>query len=79
MVDNAANNNTFFKEFEYIYIKNNIEFDYDQNHIQYLAYIINLIVQKILKHIKIENIKNENVILRNKYNVNSIILKVRIK
>ncbi len=33
MINNAANNNTFFKEFEYIYIKNIIEFNHNQNHV----------------------------------------------
>ena len=40
---------------------------------------MNLMVQEILKHIKTNNIENENIILRDKYNVNSIIPKVRIK
>ena len=79
MADNAANNNIFFKEFKYIYIKNNIKFDHDQSHIWCLTYIMNLIVQEILKHIKVENIEDENVILKDKYNVNNIIPKVRIK
>ncbi len=40
---------------------------------------MNLTIQKILKHIKADNIEDENVILRDEYNVNSVILKVRIK
>ena len=36
-------------------------------------------IQEILKHIKADNIEDENVILRDKYNVNSIIPEVRIK
>ena len=36
-------------------------------------------IQEILKHIKADNIENENIILRDKYNVNSVIPKVRIK
>jgi len=44
MIDNITNNDTFFKEFKYIYIKNNIEFNCNQSHIQYLAHIMNLIV-----------------------------------
>ena len=34
---------------------------------------------RILKHIKADNIKDENIILRDEYNVNSIIFKIRIK
>ena len=79
MVDNAANNDTFFKKFKYICIKNSVEFDCDQSHIQYLTHIMNLTVQEILKYIKADNIEDENVILRDKYNVNSVISKVRIK
>ncbi len=79
MADNAINNNAFFKEFKYIYIKNNIKFNHNQSYIWYLAYIMNLTVQEILKHIKVKNIKDENVILRNKYNINNVIPKVRIK
>jgi len=77
-VDNAANNNTFFKEFKYICIKNNVEFNCDQSHVC-LTHIMNLVIQKILKHIKVDNIKDKNVILRDKYNVNSVISKVKIK
>ena len=40
---------------------------------------MNFVVQEILKHIKADNIEDENVILRDKYNVNSVIPKVRIK
>jgi hypothetical protein len=40
---------------------------------------MNLAVQEILKHIKADNIEDENVILRDEYNVNSVIPKVRIK
>ncbi len=36
-------------------------------------------IQEILKHIKADNIEDENVILRDEYNVNSVISKVRIK
>ena len=36
-------------------------------------------IQEILKHIKADNIEDENVILRDEYNVNSIIPKIRIK
>ncbi len=72
IADNAINNNTFFKEFKYICIKNNVEFDYDQSHVWYLTHIINLVIQKILKHIKAKNIKDENVILKDKYNVNTV-------
>ncbi len=79
MADNAVNNDTFFKEFEYICIKNSVEFDRDQSHIWCLAHIMNLVVQEILKHIKADNIEDENIILRNKYNVNNVIPKVRIK
>ncbi len=79
MADNATNNNIFFKEFYYICIKNSVEFDYNQNYVWCLAHIINLVVQEILKHMKANNIKDENVILRDEYNVNSVIFKVRIK
>ena len=79
MIDNATNNNIFFKEFKYICIKNNDKFDCNQSHIWCLAHIMNFTVQKILKHIKANNIKDENVILRNEYNINSVIPKVRIK
>ncbi len=40
---------------------------------------MNLVVQKILKRIKADNIEDKNVILRDEYNVNSIIPKIRIK
>ncbi len=40
---------------------------------------MNLTIQEILKYIKAENIEDENIILRDKYNVNSVIFKVRIK
>ncbi len=40
---------------------------------------MNLAIQEILKHIKADNIEDENIILRDEYNVNSIIPKVRIK
>ncbi len=36
-------------------------------------------VQEILKYIKTKNIKDENVILRNKYNINNVISKIKIK
>ncbi len=78
-MNNIANNDTFFKEFKYIYIKNSVEFNHDQSHVWCLAHIMNLTVQKILKHIKADNIEDKNVILRDKYNVNSVISKVRIK
>ena len=34
---------------------------------------------KNLEHIKADNIEDENVILRDKYNINSVIFKVKIK
>ena len=40
---------------------------------------MNLAVQKILKHIKADNIEDKNVILKDKYNINSVIPKIRIK
>jgi hypothetical protein len=40
---------------------------------------MNLAVQKILIHIKAENIEDENLILRDEYNINNVIPKVRIK
>ncbi len=40
---------------------------------------MNLAVQEILKHIKVDNIEDKNVILRDGYNINSVIPKVRIK
>ena len=79
MANNTTNNDIFFKEFKYICIKNSIEFDCDQSYIWYLTHIMNLVIQKILKHIKTNNIENKNVILRDKYNVNNVIPKVRIK
>ncbi len=39
-MNNATNNNTFFKEFEYICIKNSIKFDYNQSYVQCLAYTV---------------------------------------
>ncbi len=40
---------------------------------------MNFVIQEILKHINANNIENENIILRDKYNINSVISKVRIK
>jgi len=67
--DNARNNDTFFKEFEKICIENYVEFNHNQNHVRCLAHIMNLAVQKILIHIKAENIEDENLILRDEYNI----------
>ena len=74
--DNTANNNTFLKEFESICIEKCIAFDHKKNHVQCIAHIMNFMIQKILKYLNAANIKNENSILEDKYNINGIVLKV---
>ena len=61
--DNAANNNTFLKEIESFCHKKEIKFDHKKNHIRYLAHIINLTVQEILKDIKAGDAQEEDELL----------------
>ncbi|RGB34253.1 hypothetical protein C1646_668689 [Rhizophagus diaphanus] len=61
--DNAANNNTFFKEFEKVCIKNHIEFYHKRNHVRYIAHVMNLAIQEILKYIKAEEPQDKDIIL----------------
>ncbi|CAB5307411.1 unnamed protein product [Rhizophagus irregularis] len=82
--DNAANNNTFLKEFEKMCIKNHIEFHHKRNHVRCIAHMMNLAVQEILKYIKAGEPQDEDIILDDILNntnlfTNKIIPKVRIK
>ena len=74
--DNAANNNTFLKEFESICVEKCIAFDHKKNHVRCIAHIMNLTVQEILKHLNAANIEDENSILEDEYNMNGIVSKV---
>ena len=60
---NAANNNTFFKEVELDCIEKKIDFHYQKNHVRYLAHVINLTSQEILKFIKAGEAQDEHTIL----------------
>src|SRR5207253_10751083 len=61
--DNAANNNTFLKELEYVCHQKEIKFDYKKNNIRCLAHVINLTVQEILKNIKAGDAQEEDELL----------------
>src|SRR3954454_11360551 len=61
--DNAANNNTFLKELEYVCHQKEIKFDHKKNNIRCLAHIINLTVQEILKNIKAGDAQEEDELL----------------
>ena len=61
--DNAANNNTFLKELEYVCHQKEIKFDHKKNNIRCLAYVINLMVQEILKNIKAGDAQEEDELL----------------
>ena len=64
--DNAANNNTFLKELEYVCHQKEIKFDHKKNNIRCLAHVshvINLTVQEILKNIKTGDIQEEDELL----------------
>ena len=61
--DNAANNNTFLRELEYICHQKEIKFDHKKNNIRCLAHIINLTVQEILKNIKAGDAQEEDELL----------------
>ena len=61
--DNAANNNTFLKELEYVCHQKEIKFDHKKNNIRYLAHVINLTVQEILKNIKAGDAQEEDELL----------------
>jgi hypothetical protein len=65
MSDNAANNDTFLKEFEKVCIENRIDFHHKRNHMRCIAHIMNLAVQEILKHIKAGEAQDEDFILQN--------------
>ncbi|GBC51380.2 zinc finger BED domain-containing protein RICESLEEPER 2-like [Rhizophagus irregularis DAOM 181602=DAOM 197198] len=71
--DNASNNNTFLEEVSNKLVEKNIEFDNVNQHVCYLAHIINLAAQEALKSLKAtvntsedeflnqhENIQNNN-------------------
>ncbi|CAB5213516.1 unnamed protein product [Rhizophagus irregularis] len=80
--DNAANNNTFLKEFEKTCIKNHIEFHHKRNHVRCIAHVMNLAVQEILKYIKAGEPQDEDIILDDILNntnlfTNKIIPKLR--
>src|SRR5436190_379122 len=61
--DNAANNNTFLKELEYVCHQKEIKFDHKKNNIRCLAHVINLTVQEILKNIKAGDAQEEDELL----------------
>jgi hypothetical protein len=51
-------------------------FGHKKNHVRCIAHIMNLTVQEILKHLNAANIEDEDSILEDKYDVNSVISKV---
>ena len=61
--NNTANNNTFLKELEYVCHQKEIKFDHKKNNIRYLAHVINLTVQEILKNIKAGDAQEEDELL----------------
>ncbi|CAB5200416.1 unnamed protein product [Rhizophagus irregularis] len=83
MTDNAANNDTFFKEFKKVCNENRIDFHHKRNHVRCVAHIMNLAVQEILKHIKAGEAQDEDSILENlssgMISTNKVIPKVRSK
>ena len=61
--DNAANNNTFLRELEYVCCQKEIKFNHKKNNIRCLAHIINLTVQEILKNVKAGDAQEEDELL----------------
>jgi len=72
--NNVSNNDIFITIIEKICYNKNINFNKDENHVWYLAYIINLVVQDVLKILKAGNPENEDI--ENKENIYYIIPKV---
>ncbi|CAB5357933.1 unnamed protein product [Rhizophagus irregularis] len=61
--NNVANNNTFLKSLEQTCVENHIAFHHKENHVRCIAHIMNLTVQEILKHIRVGEAQDENIIL----------------
>ena len=72
--NNVSNNDIFITIIEKICYNKNINFNKDENYVRYLAYIINLAVQNVLKVLKAGNPENEDI--ENKENIYYIIPKV---
>ena len=62
--DNASNNDTFLKELSTVCSNENINFHHKKNHVRYLAHIMNLTCQEILKNIKAGEAQGEDEILK---------------
>ena len=54
---------TFLKVLEKACIERHIDFHHKRNHVRCIVHIINLVVQEILKYIKVNNAQDENDIL----------------
>ena len=77
--DNATNNDSLMNTLEATCKDRNIDFIVKNNHIRYLAYIINLTAQAALSSLKVSYAENETEILNKNYGMNEIIPKVSHK
>src|SRR3954462_622241 len=74
--DSASNNDTIIAVIEDTCCNKNIDFTKDKNHVQCLAYVINLAIQDALRALKAENVEDNGI---NDNNViNDVISKIRI-
>ncbi|CAG8811475.1 12257_t:CDS:2 [Cetraspora pellucida] len=60
--NNATNNDTFMQHLKNIYYNENITFNAVESHCRYIAHIINLAMQDILKQFKAGKAQTENAI-----------------
>lgn len=78
ITDNAANNDTLMDSLESTCKEQNINFTKKNNHIRYLAHIINLTVQDALTALKVGYCESEEEIF-NQVNVIGVIPKVKLE
>ncbi|PKY56755.1 hypothetical protein RhiirA4_477272 [Rhizophagus irregularis] len=76
--DNASNNNTFLEEVSHELAEKNIEFDNVNQHVYYLAHIINLAAQEALKSLKATVNTNEDEFLKQHKNMQNTVIIIQV-
>jgi hypothetical protein len=74
--DNATNNDTLIRMVENTCQSRNIGFTAHNNHVRYLAHVINLAAQAALSKLKVGYVENEDEILNDNGETNDVIPKV---